>query len=86
MECENPEFGYWGAPNGENPWSFDPSAGAASSPNTSGEDFRSQSAELEELVDEAVPEIGVVPDQELDPIDLTTNEDVNDHSQHAESW
>ena len=64
ITCDDPQFGRWGGPPGTDPWDFDPSSGAATSPNTSGDDYQAQSAPLEALVDEEIPEIGLVPTED----------------------
>ena len=62
VACDDPQYGRWGGPPGQE-WDFSGNPAPASSPNTSGEDYRTQEAALEELVAEAIPELGVVPGQ-----------------------
>jgi hypothetical protein len=59
IECDTPNRGHWGGPPGD-PWGNNVQDGATS-PNTSGEDYRTQNAPIEELVDEEVPEAGIIP-------------------------
>ena len=59
IECDEPLRGNWGGPPGD-PWGNNVQDGATS-PNTSGDDYRTQNAPIEELVTEEIPEAGVVP-------------------------
>jgi hypothetical protein len=57
VECEEPVYGVWGGDIG--------TAGTANSPNTTGEDYRTQQANLEELLAQDVPELGVDVDESM---------------------
>jgi MYXO-CTERM domain-containing protein len=59
IECDEPNRGHWGGPPGD-PYGNNVQDGATS-PNTSGDDYRTQSAPIEELVTEEIPEAGIVP-------------------------
>lgn len=60
--CQDPQFGRWGGPPGE---SGGPTINSNPSPNTTGEPVESsgslEGAGLEELVVEAIPELGITP-------------------------
>jgi hypothetical protein len=58
VDCEEPRHNVWGG----NPEEFsDGFVGGAQSPNTTGDDYRTQETELEEYIDEEVPELGAKP-------------------------
>lgn len=62
VDCEEPQYGIWGAdPNSENPWG-QPPVTSNPSPNTSGNDVfvDNSSTPVEQLVEEDIPEIGVI--------------------------
>jgi MYXO-CTERM domain-containing protein len=59
VECENPQYGIWGGPNG----SDSPQMGSAPSANTEGRapQFEAEDVSLGSLVKQEIPEVGVRP-------------------------